>query len=705
VCPIVNALAGRLLGTYDLRVATPRALVHAGNKTSGDARCVLIKVNGWFWRLKMCTHGDLGFHTEREFDIMVNLLECSYERDPTLKKHNKLLKLICFKIVGYPNGFKKRDVNGQSAGNSTTNSDVPARIGSSGGLTHTLTINQYKRLVSLLSISGGNQRMLRSQKCVFIGYAFDEKGYKLFNLENKTILFSSDVKFYETVFPFKNKFLTTDEFVYEESGVNSLNFYDEVIKKILKSKEPKDEVGNKNNYSNIDTSVNLESTSDKRVKNKHVQVDKDMADFVSANASNNEGSRDYISNIDTTATLGSPNKANIMENVKNVEINDIYSDYEGEDFQCLKNVFESPNLDTQTNLESDNIGVKTYARMSSRKTKLSTKLDKDTNQLPPLPIASTEAPQMVSSEKLPILKKGEYILWTMKMDQYLAHTDYALWKVILSGNIAVQMTKDKADEHLARFHGIKDAKTSWAAIKTKFGGNADSKKMQKNVLKQQFEIFSVSNSEGLDKGYDRFQRLLSLLKIHEAGHSSQAQGSSSYADELMFSFFANQSSSPQLDNEDLEQIDQDDLEEMDHKWQVAMLSMRVKRFYNKIGRKLEFNGKEQVGFDKTKVECFNCHRREHFARDCRSARNSGNKSRDAGNTGYKGRNNGKRHAEEEDENALVVQDGLGIYNWSYQIEEEATDFALMAFTLNHSSSSSSNSEVQSCSKQCVQSYE
>ncbi|GJV07716.1 hypothetical protein Tco_1345372 [Tanacetum coccineum] len=69
------------------------------------------------------------------------------------------------------------------------------------------------------------------------------------------------------------------------------------------------------------------------------------------------------------------------------------------------------------------------------------------------------------------------------------------------------------------------------------------------------------------------------------------------------------SNSPQLDDEDLEQIDHDDLEEMDHKWQVAMLSMRVKQFSKKNGRKLIFNGKEPVGFDKTKVECFNCHRR------------------------------------------------------------------------------------------------
>nr|GFB16019.1 ribonuclease H-like domain-containing protein [Tanacetum cinerariifolium] len=154
------------------------------------------------------------------------------------------------------------------------------------------------------------------------------------------------------------------------------------------------------------------------------------------------------------------------------------------------------------------------------------------------------------------------------------------------------------------------------------------------------------------------------------GHSSRAQGSSSYADELMFSFFATQSNTPQLDNEDLVKIDQDDLKEMDLKWQVAMLFMRVKRFYKKTGRKLEFNGKEPIGFDKTKVECYNCHRRGYFARDCRSARNSGNRSKDAENAGYKGRDN----------------------------EEEATDFAVMAFTSNPSSSSSSNSEGTKLSK-------
>ncbi|GKC88448.1 hypothetical protein Tco_1149097 [Tanacetum coccineum] len=70
-----------------------------------------------------------------------------------------------------------------------------------------------------------------------------------------------------------------------------------------------------------------------------------------------------------------------------------------------------------------------------------------------------------------------------------------------------------------------------------------------------------------------------------------------------------------------------------------MLSMRVKRFYNKTGRKLIFNGKEPVGFDKTKVECFNCHIRGQFARECKTPRNQGNGNRDAG---YRSNDNTKR---------------------------------------------------------------
>ncbi|GJY21353.1 putative ribonuclease H-like domain-containing protein [Tanacetum coccineum] len=144
---------------------------------------------------------------------------------------------------------------------------------------------------------------------------------------------------------------------------------------------------------------------------------------------------------------------------------------------------------------------------------------------------------------------------------------------------------------------------------------------------------------------------------------------------------------------------------MDIKWQVAMLSMRVKRFYKKTGRKLIFNGKEHVGFDKAKVKCFNCHRRGHFARECKAPRNQWNRN---GDTWYRSRDNTRRSIPVEtydalvvQDNALIVQDALG-YDWSYIAQDEPTEFALMAYTLNFSGS---DTEVQSCSKNCVKKYE
>ncbi|GJX36535.1 ribonuclease H-like domain-containing protein [Tanacetum coccineum] len=144
-------------------------------------------------------------------------------------------------------------------------------------------------------------------------------------------------------------------------------------------------------------------------------------------------------------------------------------------------------------------------------------------------------------------------------------------------------------------------------------------------------------------------------------------------------------------------IDTDDLEEMDLKWQVAMLTMRVKIFLKKTGRNLNFNGKETVGFDKTKVACYNFHRRGHFARECRAPRNQGNRN------GYAPR---RIVLVKTPANALVVQDGIGGYNWSFQAEEGLINFALMAYTSQGSSSSSSlDFEVHTCFKDCLKSYE
>ncbi|GJU21270.1 ribonuclease H-like domain-containing protein, partial [Tanacetum coccineum] len=172
--------------------------------------------------------------------------------------------------------------------------------------------------------------------------------------------------------------------------------------------------------------------------------------------------------------------------------------------------------------------------------------------------APAKPPQIITTNtlsniKLPVLQKDDYDTWAMEMEHYLEYIDNEVWKVIQNGNSKKRVTKGKdgvyrvlppatqeeqfADEkerkartlllmavpkdHLRRFHGMDDAKEIWAAIKTRFGGNANSKKMQKAVLKQQFEAFTISSKESLEKGYDRFQKLLSKLDALGAGVSDE----------------------------------------------------------------------------------------------------------------------------------------------------------------------------------------
>ncbi|GJZ51985.1 hypothetical protein Tco_0606500 [Tanacetum coccineum] len=136
---------------------------------------------------------------------------------------------------------------------------------------------------------------------------------------------------------------------------------------------------------------------------------------------------------------------------------------------------------------------------------------------------SVMTPNTLSNIKLPVLQKDDYDTWAMEMEHYLEYIDNEVWKVIQNGNSKKRVTKGKDGvyrNHLD-FHGMDDAKEIWAAIKTRFGGNANSKKMQKAVLKQQFEAFTISSKESLEKGYDRFQKLLSQLDALGASVSDE----------------------------------------------------------------------------------------------------------------------------------------------------------------------------------------
>nr|GFB96504.1 hypothetical protein [Tanacetum cinerariifolium] len=125
---------------------------------------------------------------------------------------------------------------------------------------------------------------------------------------------------------------------------------------------------------------------------------------------------------------------------------------------------------------------------------------------------------------------------------------------------------------------------------------------------------------------------------------------------------------------------------MDLRWQMAMLTMRARRFLQKTGRNLGASGPTSMGFDMSKVECYNCHRKGHFAQECRSPK-------DSKRNGAAEPHRRTVPVETSTSNALVSKcDGVGSYDWSYQAEDEHANYALMAFS---SLSSSSNNEEES----------
>nr|GEV94069.1 hypothetical protein [Tanacetum cinerariifolium] len=240
------------------------------------------------------------------------------------------------------------------------------------------------------------------------------------------------------------------------------------------------------------------------------------------------------------------------------------------------------------------------------------------------------SPQVVSAAKLPILNPNEFDLWKTMIEQYFLMTDYSLWEVILNGDspastrviecvvqpVAPTTTEQRLarknelkargtllmalpNKHQLKFNIHKDSKTLIEAIEKKFGGNKETKKVQKYLLKQQYENFTGSSSESLDQIHNRMLKLISQLEILGESLSQEdinlntnepvsAVASVSAAsaktpvsalpnvntlsNAVIYTFFASQSNSSQLDNDDLKQIDADDLEEMDLKWQMAMLT-------------------------------------------------------------------------------------------------------------------------------------
>ncbi|GJT20733.1 putative ribonuclease H-like domain-containing protein [Tanacetum coccineum] len=286
-----------------------------------------------------------------------------------------------------------------------------------------------------------------------------------------------------------------------------------------------------------------------------------------------------------------------------------------------------------------------------------------------------ETTQTNAAAKLPLLKQGEYETEDPKKNDVKARS---------------MLLMALPNEHLLTFNQYKDAKTLFNAIQARFSGNDATKKTQKTLLKQMNK--PDLDSMSFDDLYNNFKIAEQEVKRTTSSNSSlnsqnmafvsspsgtndvktanvQVSTASSsvstdstqdstanLSDATIYAILANQPNGPQLVHEDLEQILEDDLEEIELKWQLALLSMRARRYYHRTGKKITINGSDTAGYDKNKIQ---------------------DSSRRIVNV------------EETSSKAMVAIDGAG-FDWSFMAEEEvATNMALMAF---------SNSEFENASK-------
>nr|GEV53215.1 hypothetical protein [Tanacetum cinerariifolium] len=258
---------------------------------------------------------------------------------------------------------------------------------------------------------------------------------------------------------------------------------------------------------------------------------------------------------------------------------------------------------------------------------------------------------VVSAAKLPILNPNEFDLWKIRIEQYFLMTDYSLWEVIFNGDspvptrlvegvaqpvspTTVEQKLDRKnelkargtllmalpDKHQLKFNSHKDAKSLMEAIEKRFGGNNETKKEDVNLkflhsLPSEWKTHTLIWQNKTDLEDKSLDNLFNRLKIYE----SEVKHSSSLGTDSKNLAFV--SSTPADSTNDSvsaavnvsaisTKLSASTLPNM------AMLTMRARKFLQKTGRNLGVNGPTSMGFDMAKVECYNCHRKRHFAREC-----------------------------------------------------------------------------------------
>nr|GEW61901.1 putative ribonuclease H-like domain-containing protein [Tanacetum cinerariifolium] len=279
------------------------------------------------------------------------------------------------------------------------------------------------------------------------------------------------------------------------------------------------------------------------------------------------------------------------------------------------------------------------------------------------------------------------------------------------------------DEYQLRFNKYKTAQELWAAILKTFGGNEATRKTKKNLLKQKYGNFKAEGKETLEQTFNRLQAIVSHLEFMdveiEQDDLNQKLLTSLDPEWLTHTIlWRNRSDLDTMSLDDLynhlkvyepevqKKLDSHNMAFISSaknsngngEWNMALLSMRADRYWKKTRKKICIQGTDVVGFDKSKVECFNYHKLGHFARECRAPRSQDRSRRENFKQGSK--------VEESAPKALMAIDRAG-WDWSYMANEEE-DHALVAdqeapieFVLM--AKSSSDTEVfdnSLCSKAC-----
>nr|GFA19594.1 ribonuclease H-like domain-containing protein [Tanacetum cinerariifolium] len=205
-------------------------------------------------------------------------------------------------------------------------------------------------------------------------------------------------------------------------------------------------------------------------------------------------------------------------------------------------------------------------------------------------------PQVVSAAKLPILNPNEFDIWNKRIEQYFLMTDYSLWEVILNGDCPVptRIIEGVVQPKDVNLKFLRSIPSEWKTHILIWQNKTDLEDKSLDDLFNSLKIYEseVKHSSSLgteshdlafvsstltDRTNDSVSAAVNVFAIGTKLSASTLPNVDSLSNAIIYSFFASQSSSPQLDNEDLKQIDVDDLKEMDLKWQMAMLTMRARR--------------------------------------------------------------------------------------------------------------------------------